>query len=89
MGLGLIMYSFIELILKENMQLSAIIGALIFFTILLVISIGFSVRMNKINHNKTDLIRDAKVEDIEFIFKNILEGSRNGYFHPDLYNVEK
>lgn len=88
MGLGLIMYSFIELILKENMQLSAIIGALIFFTILLVISIGFSVRMNKINHNKTDLIRDAKVEDIEFIFKNILEGSRNGYFHPDLYNVE-
>jgi hypothetical protein len=59
-----------------------------FFTILLVISIGFSVRMNKINHNKTDLIRDAKVEDIEFIFKNILEGSRNGYFHPDLYNVE-
>lgn len=54
MGLGLIMYSFIELILKENMQLSAIIGALIFFTILLVISIGFSVRMNKINHNKHD-----------------------------------
>ena len=51
------------------MQLSAIIGALIFFTILLVISIGFSVRMNKINHNKTDLIRDAKVEDIEFILR--------------------
>lgn len=88
MGLGLTMYSFIELILKENVQLSAIIGALIFFTILLVIAIGFSVRMNKTNNNKTDLIRDAKVEDIEFIFKNVLEGSRNGYFHPDLYNVE-
>lgn len=44
MGLGLIMYSFIELILKENMQLSAIIGALIFFTILLVISIGWRIQ---------------------------------------------
>jgi hypothetical protein len=74
--------------IKREYAIISIIGALIFFTILLVISIGFSVRMNKINHNKTDLIRDAKVEDIEFIFKNILEGSRNGYFHPDLYNVE-
>lgn len=89
MGLGLTMYSFIELILKENMQLSAIIGALVFFTIILFLAIGFSVRMSKLkNHTMTDLIRDAKVEDIEFIFKNILEGSRNGYFHPDLYNVE-
>ena len=89
MGLWLTMYSFIELILKENIQLSAIIGALVFFTIILLLAIGFSVRMSKLkNHTKTDLIRDAKVEDIEFIFKNILEGSRNGYFHPDLYNVE-
>ncbi len=82
------MCSFIELILKENVQLSVIIGALIFFTILLVVAIDFSVRVNKKNNSKTDLIRDAKVEDIEFIYNNVLEGSRNGYFHPDLYNVK-
>ena len=83
------MYYFIELIFKENMQLSALIGALVFFAIILYLATGFSVRMNKLkSHTKTDLIRDAKVEDIEFIFKNVLEGSRNGYFHPDLYNVE-
>ncbi|MBP1472634.1 MULTISPECIES: GNAT family N-acetyltransferase [Acinetobacter] len=70
------------------MQLSVIIGALIFFTILLVVAIDFSVRVNKKNNSKTDLIRDAKVEDIEFIYNNVLEGSRNGYFHPDLYNVK-
>ena len=88
MGLWLTMCSFIELILKENVQLSVIIGALIFFTILLVVAIDFSVRVNKKNNSKTDLIRDAKVEDIEFIYNNVLEGSRNGYFHPDLYNVK-
>jgi len=87
-GLWLTMCSFIELILKENVQLSVIIGALIFFTILLVVAIDFSVRVNKKNNSKTDLIRDAKVEDIEFIYNNVLEGSRNGYFHPDLYNVK-
>lgn len=85
-----VLCAFLIIIIFKFKLLSGMISVLVVFAIILVTATGYSIKKYKlINHPETEFIRDARVDDIEFIFKNILEGSKNGYFHPDLYKIEK